>query len=286
MRKSVISLIVSGLACAPGAAPVHAQHATDTTIITIQMGASTKVLDSTNQPASWQALGADETGWNPATPIPDGVRNCLVQKDGAWASAPAFWGADESRPYLFRFVFTVPVAKNYYDSTLTIAAPRYVTEVYLNDRPVSAYDFPATTFAHAVIATHLQPGKNILAVAARGDYSSRMADGTLCSAISAIITIHANGIQAVPPSPKKLRLSWSRVPGAAYYYLQLWLVKATAEQAVTTGSPSSIATQTSGTTYTLSAQSMPTGLYQWRSGAVTRQGALISWSALRSIVLR
>ena len=36
-------------------------------------------------------------------------------------------------------------------------------------------------------------------------------------------------------------------------------MKATAGQAVTAGSPSSIAMQTSGTTYTVSVQSMPTG---------------------------
>jgi len=286
VQKTVISLIVSGLACVLGVAPVHAQHAADTTIITIPMGASTKVLDSTNQPASWQALGADETGWNSATPISDGVRACLAQKDSAWASAPAFWGADETRPYLFRFVFTVPMAKNYYDSTLTMAAPRYSTDVYLNGRQLFVYGFPTVTFTHAVIAAHLQPGKNILAVMSRGDYSLRMPDDTPCAAVSATITIHANGIQAVPSSPKKLRLSWSSVPGAAYYDLQLWLVKATAGQVVTAGSLSSVATQTSGTSYTVSARSMPTGLYQWRSGAVTRQGALISWSAPRSIVLR
>jgi len=286
VQKTVISLIVSGLACALGVAPVHAQHAADTTIITIPMGASTKVLDSTNQPASWQALGADETGWNSATPISDGVRNCLVQKDGAWASAPAFWGADETRPYLFRFVFTVPAAKNYYDSTLTMAAPRYSTDVYLNGKELFFSGSSTTTFTRVVIATSLQPGKNILAVSAHDDYSMRMADGTPCSGVSAIITIHANGVQPVPPFPKTLRLSWSSVPGAAYYDLQLWLVKATAGQVVTAGSPSSVATQTSGTSYTVNAQSMPTGLYQWRSGAVTRQGALISWSAPRSIVLR
>jgi len=56
--------------------------------------------------------------------------------------------------------------------------------------------------------------------------------------------------------------------------------------APTISMPSNVTTQTSGTSYIVSARSMPAGLYQWRSGAFTRQGALIAWSASQSIVLR
>lgn len=288
MRKKAIGLVMVGLIGALSIAPAQAQRAVSTTITTIPMGASAKALDQANQPPAWQALDADETGWDAVTPVSADVRACLAQQDSAWTSAPTYWGADESRDYVFRFTFTAPPATNYYDSNIRLSAPSS-SNLYLNGHYLGE---ALGSFGRVVVAPYLQPGKNVLAIATVGSAPLRTAAGLPCAAVSATVELHANGVTPAPAARPAasagplLRLSWPRVPGAAYYYLQVWLTQAASGQAVSAGSRSSVAVQTSTANYTLDAHGMPSGRYQWRAGAVMAHGELISWSAPKSATLK
>jgi hypothetical protein len=81
-------------------------------------------------------------------------------------------------------------------------------------------------------------------------------------------------------------LSWRKVPGAARYYLQFWLVKAAPGQTITLDSDVNIATQTAGPRATLDDAAMPAGTYQWRTAAVNAHGSVISrWTPPQTVTL-
>jgi hypothetical protein len=86
--------------------------------------------------------------------------------------------------------------------------------------------------------------------------------------------------------PTPLVLSWRKVPGAARYYLQVWLVKAAPGHTITPDSEVNIATQTTRPRATLDDAAMPAGTYQWRTAAVNAQGSLISrWTSAQTVTL-
>jgi hypothetical protein len=83
-----------------------------------------------------------------------------------------------------------------------------------------------------------------------------------------------------------LVLSWRKVPGAARYDVQVWLVKAAPGQTITPDSQVNVAAQTTGLRYTLDAAALPSGTYQWRTAAVNAQGELISrWTPAQTVTL-
>jgi hypothetical protein len=126
------------------------------------------------------------------------------------------------------------------------------------------------------IVQYLHPGLNVLTAAINPSNTN------WCSAFEDTIILRMTGLQRADP----LVLSWRKVPGAARYYLQVWLVQAAPGQTITPDSEVNIATQTTGPRAMLDDATMRAGTYQWRTAAVNAHGSVIShWTPAQTVTL-
>ncbi len=131
MAKMMRALAISGLVVAAtwGSGAVHAQRTAglNTTQI-IQISAATKTLDlgasnGAQTPPNWTDAGFDDSSWTPATPAaPTCASNHANEVPSIGSPTALYWGTIPSDAYLFRQDFTLPTAKSYYGSTLSVGS--------------------------------------------------------------------------------------------------------------------------------------------------------------------
>jgi len=102
-----------------------------------------------------------------------------------------------------------------------------------------------------------------------------------------------HGVTTVLPGPDItlsgatiVPFAWKPYPGAAAYFLQVWLSQAAPGQAIGHNRHLNVATTTASLHYELSTAGMPKGAYRWRIAALSARGALISpWTHEGSVTL-
>jgi hypothetical protein len=174
----------------------------------------------------------------------------------------------------------VPSARSYYGSELdyTTTAELFTNGAKIPGLAINGKSlYPQVDFnsqqAQVAIVHYLHPGLNVLTAAV---------NPSGCSAFDDSITLRMTGLQRANP----LVLSWQKVPRAARYYLQVWLVTAAPGQTITPDSEVTIATQTTGPHARFEDAAMPAGTYEWRTATVGAHGSLISgWTPARTVSL-
>jgi hypothetical protein len=176
----------------------------------------------------------------------------------------------------------MPKARSYYGSVLS-----YVSASLFDRLPINGRRFDRLAINGNVIHPEVKYGDGLLAVEQYLHPGRNVLTGTLaaispCSLLQESITLRMTGLQR----PNRLVLSWRKIPGAARYDVQVWLIKAAPGQTITPDSEVNIATQTTGPRAMLDDAAMPAGTYQWRVAAVNAHGSLISrWMPAQTVTL-
>jgi hypothetical protein len=257
----------------------------DAKVMTIRLTTAARVFDmsptGSTAPPGWMAPTFDDSSWDHATTQACAAQTPLHYLGGSPApTRRGVWGPNSEHTYLLRQTFVVPKAASYYGSELD-----YTTTAALFDNgakiPALAINgkslYPQVDFnsphGQVAIVHYLQPGLNVLTAAVNPSGCSTFAD---------VITLRMTGLQR----PTPLVLSWRKVPAAARYDVEVWLVKAAPEQTITPDSEVNIATQTTGPRATLDDATMPAGTYEWRTAAVNAHGSVIShWTPAQTVTL-
>jgi hypothetical protein len=265
----------------------------------LQSGPRLKVLaaNAAQAPAGWTSTHFNDAAWPAASPIWSDVQSCVSQFVAGWPQTPGYWGQSADAAYLFRQAFWLPRAQSYADATLTVgaAAGDQIT-VYLNGQPVTQRY--GSFSAQAPVSQYLKPGINLLAVSA-SPATLQLHNNTSyrpmprCSALTYALSIGVSLPATLSPaanatvSDATVPFTWSAVPGASVYDLQIWLVQPSTSQEVTADAVITRATHVRGLRYDLNTQEMPKGTYAWRLAAATSQGALVSgWTPESTFSLR
>jgi hypothetical protein len=77
-------------------------------------------------------------------------------------------------------------------------------------------------------------------------------------------------------SGRALPFTWKACAGAAFYYLQVWLVRPAADQHIGAHSILNFGTQIAGSQYSLKTTFTPKGTYLWRLAAASSSGKLLA----------
>jgi hypothetical protein len=250
-----------------GTALAYAQHLADGKVMTIRLDTTARVFDMSPPgsvaPPGWTAPNFDDSSWDHAVAIKQNCRSAAVTNS-------AVWGPNNADMYLLRQTFMVPKASSYYGSALAYTATASLTKLAVNGNALHPYVVDRGLLA---VAQYLHPGRNVV---------TGVLESGECSLVEDSITLRMTGLQR----PNAVALSWHSVPGAARYYLQVWLVKAAPGQTITPDSQVNVAAQTTGLYYVLDAAAMPAGTYLWRTTAVNAYGALISrWTPAQTVTL-
>jgi hypothetical protein len=228
-----------------------------------------------------------------------------------WGNAPTYWAANIYGYYLFRQTFTLPKASDFDGSTIDLGSPAGAGNsgdpnasyaAYLNGVQVDTWQLQG--LRRDAIGLDLRPGANALAIYAPPSNDLTPA-GAHCDAFSFTMHIRANGSLPAPQSPPQatpltvllpganavvtgpeIPFTWRPYRGAAYYDLQLWLVKADPGQRPSNASLTTYVARLMGARFTLGNKRMLKGVYHWRMAAANAQGELISpWTPDASVTI-
>jgi hypothetical protein len=111
--------------------------------------------------------------------------------------------------------------------------------------------------------------------------------GTTCTTLaSATVFTMAPSSKAVVPVGVPVGFAWQPVQCAGFYYLQIWLQKAAANQSVGPNSVSLTAVRVKETSYSLATTKWLKGTYTWRIIAADAHGsAMGTWSTAKTFTL-
>lgn len=286
---------------------------------TFAIGAQTKVFDLGTSdlsaaPIGWAKVGFNDHSWANAQRVPVGIYRCFTTAYGSFAFGDSreyydmYWGSNENHAYLFRQTFTLPPARSYNPHYvislpfLTTFAEEYVNGVVQHTYVSQTGDNDATQgtdiFAFDGDAP-LHAGTNVLAVYVSPARKKLL--GQACSILSlqftVDITTQSRGIVSTNPrltpltatvltDRSVLKFAWGSYPGAAYYYLQCWLVQPAPGVTVGIGSVMTVTSRVAIPSATVSTRSMPPGVYHWRVIAVGASGRLLTpWTVEQAITI-
>ncbi len=322
MAKMTRALAVSGLVVAAtwGSGAVHAQRTAGlNTTQTIQISSATKALDlgtdpNSPNPPNWTDINFDDSSWQPATQVPSDVASCASSTNSELATLQSslYWGANEGDNYLFRQTFTLPKAKSYYGSTLTIGAyygNSYGVAFYLN---ASDTNNPTANlsgnneYQRIAVGQDLHPGVNVIAINTDASNDTTSSNQS-CSALNFTMNLVMTDVQTQNNSTQQkqatmattlpgsnailtgnsLPFSWNRYNGASYYYLQMWMDNAGSGQRITSRTTTTYTARLTGTSFNLNVNHFAKGTYSWRMAAVGGAGNLLTvWTPDQRITLR